>query len=263
MSRDETHGTDRGTGLEDWFSGPLGETLLRKEATVLCQGVRRFHGDALLWLGPVAAPPVEIERCMVRHRVHGGVTGGAVRALRHNGVTNVFRCDVDNLPFAPASLDAVVVHHAFECSRDPRTAIREVAKALRPGGRVLVCAFNPWSFWGVRRVVEGVLEPALRNVHFVGPARLLDWLAVLGFELDDEVRYLMYRPPLTSIDFDHHVWTRPRALLESSHAPVGGVYFVLARKAAASVLPRTIAREQRAAELIGAPLPGSTARTRR
>jgi SAM-dependent methyltransferase len=263
VSQVETYGTERTTGLERWFTGPLGQILLEKESTLLCQGVRRFHGDALLWLGPAALPQVELDRCMVRYRIHGALTHESARILREDGRQNVFIGDIDNLPFAPGSFDAVVVHHGFECSPDPRTAMREVAKALRPGGRMLVCAFNPWSFWGVRRSVQGIVQPALRRVRFVSPMRLLDWLAVLGFELDDDVRYLMYRPPLAQVDFDRSWWRASRSFLESSRLPVGGVYFVLARKSAAALLPGNDIRPRHAVKLVGAALPGSTARTAR
>jgi SAM-dependent methyltransferase len=255
-----TNDGEGGHEIAGWFRGPLGETLLAKESERLFQGMRRFHGDTLLWLGPVCVRGLELDRCMVRHRYHGALTGAAAVDAIGEGRTTVFSAHIDALPVAPGSLDAIVVHHGFECSRDPRAAIREVAKALRPGGRMLICAFNPWSFWGLRRLY-GVLRGRGRGSRFVSPMRLLDWLTVLGFELDDGVRYLVYRPPVTGVDFDRYWWARCRSLLERWRLPVGGVYFVLARKSAVGTLPLLHARALPAGKLVGAALPGPTARS--
>jgi SAM-dependent methyltransferase len=254
-------GSEEGREIARWFSGTLGATLLAQESERLFQGIRRFHGDTLLWLGPVCVPGIELDRCMVRHRYHGALTPGAAVAAKQLGTANVFSARIDALPVAPATLDAVVVHHGFECSADPRAAIREVAKALRPGGRMLVCAFNPWSFWGLRRLL-GLLRGGRQDrMRLVSPARLLDWLAVLGFELDDGVHYLFYRPPIAGIDFDRAGWVRCRTLLKRWRLPVGGVYFVLARKSTAGLLPLKETRRLVAGKLAGVALPGSTARS--
>jgi SAM-dependent methyltransferase len=42
------------------------------------------------------------------------------------------------LPFADALLDVVYSHNVLECLRDPGAFAREVARVLRPGGRVVV-----------------------------------------------------------------------------------------------------------------------------
>ena len=95
-----------------------------------------------------------------------------------------------------------MLHHALECCADRRSAVREMYRVLRPGGRLLICAFNPFSLWGVRRLVARLFDDAFSDVRFVSPWRLLDWMAVLGFEVDEGVRYLMYRPPLDIGSFE-------------------------------------------------------------
>ena len=41
--------------LAAWFATAPGTDLLNRETELIQQHVRRFHGDTLLWLGPVAA----------------------------------------------------------------------------------------------------------------------------------------------------------------------------------------------------------------
>ena len=138
-------------------------------------------------------PGVELDRCMVRNRLYGAMPGFHVRPGDASD-TGTYIGNIEALPFPPASLDAVVMHHALDCCADPRTAMREVCKVLRPGGRLLICGFNPISLWGVRRLAARLFDDAFSDVRFVNPWRLLDWMAVLGIEADEGVQYTMYRP---------------------------------------------------------------------
>lgn len=187
----------------------------------------------MLWLGPVPLPTADLDRCMVRHRFFGAIHAPdhvSRESLSRRATTSTCVLDVSELPFPPGSMDAIVLHHGLDCAADARAAMREAAKVLRPGGKLLLCGFNPYSFWGLRRWLKGWRDPALARTRFVSPIRALDWLAVLGFEVDEGVQYLMFRPPLVRVDFDAPLWQRMHAAFSRWHIPLGGVYFVLARK---------------------------------
>ena len=49
--------------------------------------------------------------------------------------------DMESLPFADASFDAVTGVNAFQFAGDPRRALSEAASVLRPGGRVVASLF--------------------------------------------------------------------------------------------------------------------------
>lgn len=232
--------------------------MVAREAQLLVDGVRRFHGDAMLWLGPVPFEHGELGRCMVRQRVFGALQPEAAT----DPTTATYLGSMEALPFAPASLDAVVLHHALDCAMDSRLAMAEVVRTIRPGGRLLLCGFNPYSLWGIRRLWSQLREDAFSGVRFISPLRLLDWLAVLGLECDEPVRYVAYRPLLRSLGTDDPRVARSRERLARWQIPFGGVYVILAQKRAAAGIRTPEPRSHRIQRpsLVPAPLPKPTAR---
>ena len=206
------------TALADWFAHEPGQALLQREAALIRERVRRFHGDSMLWLGPVGPAVAATARCMVRSRLYGAPAAPVAP------LSDVASCVVAPaaLPIASNSMDGVVVHHGLEYARDPRAAIREVARVIRPGGRLLVCCFNPLSLWR--------FGPLRGRVCPVTPFRLSDWLAVLGFR-ESQTRYLNYRATL-NLKLTHPRWQRVSGWLSRKQAPVGGVYMTFAIKEA-------------------------------
>jgi SAM-dependent methyltransferase len=92
--------------------------------------------------------------------------------LRH---IQVRHGDVFNLSLEPGSFDAVVVHQVLHFLDDPGRALREAARVLAPGGRLLVVDFAPHDLEFLRD------EHAHRRLGF-GVDEVRQWLeaAALG-----------------------------------------------------------------------------------
>ena len=136
-----------------------------------------------------------MQRCIVRHQFVLAGQDTQFDADDDAAHFSVLQGDLSALPLPSNALDGVVVQHALEAQEDPRTALREVTRALRPGGRLVLCAFNPWSVLGLRRAYARVLPDLFSGLRFPNPIRVLDWLAVLGYELEGPVRYVSYGLP--------------------------------------------------------------------
>jgi ArsR family transcriptional regulator len=65
--------------------------------------------------------------------------------LERAGLANaqVRRGDIYDLPLPDAAADAVVMHQVLHFLRDPPRALREAARVLAPGGRLLIADFAP------------------------------------------------------------------------------------------------------------------------
>ena len=246
--------------LPAWFASPLGERLLAEQAPHLAEIARRFHGDTLLWAGCQTPLTETVRGCMVRNRLYTLCSAPPKAANAEEGDEEraFFQCELHALPLANGSLDAMVVHHGLEAADDPRTAVREIARVLRPGGRLVICGFNPLSLWGLRNLFGRVSQDGLK---FVRPARILDWLTVLGFELSDDVLYLAYGLPFfhgpaksatlpdTARWHPLHWVRQVRGVVHRHQPPFGGVYMIVAFKQAAAVRPDVNALKARPGKL--------------
>ena len=60
---------------------------------------------------------------------------------------------------------------------------------------MIITHFNPWSIWGLWRLLTRYLKRAPWDGHFITVSRLNDWLALLGFDIV-HVRPFFFRPPI-------------------------------------------------------------------
>ena len=108
------------------------------------------------------------------------------------------RADLTDLDFPADTFDLVLCNHVFEEIPDDRTAISEITRVLRPGGRLVTqTPFDP----GRERTLEGDVSSAFARRRAYGAAvnvrlygrDLADRLAASGLEVSHE-RYLEELP---------------------------------------------------------------------
>lgn len=163
---------------------------------------------------------------------------------------------VGELPLPNNCVDAAVLHHTLDYEADPRAVVREMGRVMAPGGRLLICGFNPVSLWGISGL------RSLRELNFVLPWRLVDWLALLGFKLEHHISYLMFRPPWQATWFDHPRLRGLRNALPRSRLPIGGAYVLVASKQALSLRPNWRVDDVGTAKLAPVVYPNLSARNR-
>jgi ubiquinone/menaquinone biosynthesis C-methylase UbiE len=97
--------------------------------------------------------------------------------------------DAHRLPFNEGSFTLVTCGSVFHHLEDPASAVDEVARVLRPGGRFLLIDMAGPENPGRREArdeVERVRDPS--HVHILAPSRVHAFLEAAGFEIKAEER---------------------------------------------------------------------------
>lgn len=105
----------------------------------------------------------------------------------------------EQLPFADASFDVVVAVTVLCLVRAPGDVVREAARVLRPGGRLVLGELGRWSLWTARRRIRAWFGSKLwQKAHFRGPAALRRLAAGAGLTVEC-IEGAVFYPPITGL----------------------------------------------------------------
>jgi ubiquinone/menaquinone biosynthesis C-methylase UbiE len=103
---------------------------------------------------------------------------------------------VERLPFPDAAFDVVTAVTVLCFVPNAAGAVREMARVLRPGGRLILGELGRWSLWATIRRVRGWLSAGIwRDARFRTAAELRGLIEQAGLSVT-EVRGAVYYPPV-------------------------------------------------------------------
>ena len=214
--------------LDEWFGTRIGERVLAQEKILLDQVLPSLFGYHMLQAG-VAIPDHWLDSSKVSHKFR-------VSPYDHeNAKISQVKANLSALPIETDSIDVAVLHHSLDFEADVHQVLRETARAVMPGGTMVVIGFNPWSLWGIWRYLTFRFRRSPWTSRFVSPFRLSDWLNLLDFEVEGSESTL-YLPPVVNETFLErfsgvekfsNVWLRH----------FGAVYILVAKKRVSCVTP--------------------------
>lgn len=162
-----------------WLELPMGQTMLGAINQAIAPWTSKFFGYHLLKIGALSGE-IDCHLSPIKHQI-------TVSGNRHNaGVI----ADIDDLPFVEHSVDVCVLGHALEFSVDPHHVLREANRVLIPNGYMVLTGYNPLSLAGMNKLLPFRRKQSPWCEHFFTPMRVKDWLALMGFEILDDIRVL-------------------------------------------------------------------------
>jgi len=216
--------------IDHWFETDLGQRLLDAEEAVLKQILPHLFGYHLVQIGGVRE-----ERLLAGSRVMHRCLINCAEITQPLTTCSQIYADIETLPLASDCIDVVVLPHVLEFEKHPHAILREVERVLVPEGHLIIIGFNLLSLWGIWRCLPTRRRTMPWCGNFLSLLRLRDWLALLGFTLEEQYT-LFFLPPVNNNRVLQYT-----LFLEKLGAYLawnfGAIYVVVARKHVAPLTP--------------------------
>jgi SAM-dependent methyltransferase len=241
--------SSRASSLRSWYRQPLGRLLADVELSALADQLPGLFGYHLM----VVDPPWEtctLSDSRIPHHI-------IQRIQKDSGAETGVVGHTDTWPVMTDTLDAIILPHTLEITVDPHQVLREADRSLIPDGHLVIIGFNPWSLWGVRRLLSWRSQEMPWNARFLSMNRIKDWLSLLGFDTL-HYRYLFQRPPIQN----SRMLGRLRFLEPTQgndQMLLAGAYILVARKRTVILTPLKALRNGRS-QLFPVGIPTSSQR---
>jgi SAM-dependent methyltransferase len=186
----------------DWRASPLGRITDACEADALWSMIGGSPGRDVLDIGCgdglFAAALADAGACVTGIDPDAAMLRAAA-PRRAGRDLHLVRGRIEALPFPDASFDLVTAVTVLCFVRDEATAWREMARVLRPGGRLVIGELGRWSLWALRRRIRGWLgSPLWRGAAFHSAGQLRRAAEAAGLAVE-AVRGAVFHPPSAAL----------------------------------------------------------------
>lgn len=188
LSNDEIHDWQQ---FQSWYSSSLGKRLAKSEKQILDKYLPDLFGYYLLQCG---CPEIKAEKVAGKWLKSSRVSSLYCLDYFTNQGVSLQGC-LAQLPMKSDILDVVILPHVLEYSSEPHQVLREAERVLIAEGHVVILGFNPWSSWNIFRQFLFWTKQAPWNARFLTASRVMDWLALLGFDVVQRQGYF-YKLPI-------------------------------------------------------------------
>jgi ubiquinone biosynthesis O-methyltransferase len=140
----------------------------------------------------------------------GMIDAARDRASKAHAAITFVQGNAGSLPFADGTFDVVVAVTVLCFVPDGQSAVREMARVLRPGGRLILGELGRYSTWAARRRISGWLGSRVWRAATFRSAGDLEQIAINAKLKIAAVRGAIYYPPYSLCarwlaPFDRHL----------------------------------------------------------
>lgn len=217
--------------LQDWNKWLahkiLGRKVIDAEKAVIRELVKTHYGKQAVLIGT----PLQQEILTATEILYRTVFTPLPAV---SGDAAFVEADLVDLPIHSGSVDLVMLPHTLEFVDNPRQLLSEACRIVKPEGLIVICAFNPYSTWGLKKIFSRAGKYLPHGSHLIPPHLIKNWLQLADFVIETH-RSTLFRPPLASESIYNKLriletigsWCFPKA---------GGISIIVAR---AKVIPLT------------------------
>ena len=166
---------------DDWYDSPVGRVYDRIEKRAIAETLRsRTEGRRMLEIGCGTGHWAEFFSELGFEVFGVDLSSSMMRAAQSKGIEHArfALADASSLPFPGGSFDVGCAITTLEFVPDARAVLEELARCLRPGGRIVVGVLNRVSLLAWLRRRRG--SPVFREALLMTADELLRLLAGFG-----------------------------------------------------------------------------------
>lgn len=169
-----------------WLEGDQGQHYLRCEQEELNDFLPQLYGYYLVQAGIIDSYDLKSGSTINHHIYVGRVTKASPNQL-------LIEATLDELPFQFESVDVFFLPHTLEFCPSPKKLLNEIYNILIPGGKVIILGFNPYSFYGLTKLLKSDKN---NNFHskLIRLGEIKNRLLSTGFSIDFN-KYFCFTPP--------------------------------------------------------------------
>lgn len=219
--------------LQQWYQTEQSSSLYRAEAVQISRMLSSCYGYQLLQIGGPSEASW-LQASPIRHKIW--LTPNLQK--KYTADITPLCSSARALPFAPNSLDVVILPHILECLDEPMEILQEATQVLAPNGYLIITGINRLSLWGChiqwqRWRHQAAVLPWLYRLY---PLHYLHkCLLQASFSLDETS--ISHFLPLASVQEETPKWQFLKWLGPICWPALGASYVILARKQVAGLTP--------------------------
>ncbi|RLC47829.1 MAG: ubiquinone biosynthesis protein UbiE [Candidatus Coatesbacteria bacterium] len=166
---------------DEWYETPLGEVHDRIQKRAVAEALgERTEGRRMLEIGCGTGHWTQFFSELGFEVLGVDLSFGMLRVAQSKGIerTRLALADASRLPFSSGSFDVGCAITTLEFVSDAQAALRELARCVRPGGRIVVGVLNRASLLAWLRRRRG--SPTFRDARLMTVGELRGLLAGFG-----------------------------------------------------------------------------------
>ena len=219
---------------QTFWASNLGQEVLRVEAELLSPIMEGLRGYHVLSVGSCPSKSL-LASCTIKHQMEWRPSFATADHA------SCLIADPAHLPLPNDSMDLVLLHHSLELLARPHALLKEAARVTLPKGEMLILGFNPYSLWGLVKMLPKGLQAkpvqVLKSAEFISQSKLLDWFEFLDLKQEERQR-VFHRPPCNRIKVLQRLATTDQKL-DQKNWPLAGIYLLRIKKRVGSPLRPT------------------------